>query len=238
MRERAPTRPPTAPATHILFDMDGLLLDTEVIYTDVTRAIVGRFGKTYDWNLKAKMIGRPAPESARMLVDALQLPITPEQYLAERAELAHDAFANCEALPGAEALVRHLATHRVPLAVATSSGRALFELKTSRHRAWFDLMDAVVCGDDAEVQRGKPAPDIFLAAAARINGAPESTLVFEDSPQGLAAGVAAGMRVIAVPDARMERAQFASADMILDSLPQFAPQKYDLPMFAPVTAPT
>jgi len=220
---------PRLPATHILFDMDGLLLDTEVIYTAVTRAIVGRFGKTYDWDLKARMIGRPAPESAQMLVDALRLPITPAQYLAERAELAHDAFANCEALPGAEALVRHLHRHRVPQAVATSSGRDLFELKSGRHRAWFDLFDAVVCGDDAQVARGKPAPDIFLAAAAAIDGAPESTLVFEDSPQGLAAGRAAGMRVIAVPDARMQKSQFAGADLILDALSEFAPQVYALP---------
>lgn len=224
-------RPARPPATHILFDMDGLLLDTEVIYTAVTRDIVGRFGKTYDWELKAQMIGRPAPESARMLVDALRLPLTPAQYLAERAELAHDAFAACDALPGAEDLVRHLHRHRVPMAVATSSGRALFALKTTRHRAWFDLMDAVVCGDDPQVKRGKPAPDIFLAAAAALGAAPESTLVFEDSPQGLAAGLAAGMRVIAVPDARMEKAQYADADMILDSLPEFAPEKYDLPAY-------
>lgn len=223
--------PPRPPAAHILFDMDGLLLDTEVIYTEVTRAIVGRFGKTYDWDLKAQMIGLPAPESARMLVDALQLPITPAQYLAERAEISRDAFAACDALPGAEDLVRHLHRHRVPMAVATSSGRVLFELKTTRHRAWFDLMDAVVCGDDAQVARGKPAPDIFLAAAARIGAAPASTLVFEDSPQGLAAGVAAGMRVIAVPDARMQKSQFAAADMILDALPDFAPADYGLPVY-------
>ena len=220
---------PGPPATHILFDMDGLLLDTEVIYTAVTQTIVGRFGKTYDWDLKARMIGLPAPESARLLVDALQLPITPAQYLAERAELSHDAFAACDALPGAEALVRHLHTHRVPMAVATSSGRALFDLKTTRHRAWFDLMDGVVCGDDPQVKNGKPAPDIFLVAAARIGAQPESTLVFEDSPQGLAAGVAARMRVIAVPDARMEKTDYADADMILDSLPQFAPEAYGLP---------
>jgi len=220
---------PRPPATHILFDMDGLLLDTEIIYTAVTREIVGKFGKTYDWDLKARMIGRPAPESARMLVDALQLPITPQQYLDRRAELSRDAFAACDALPGAERLVRHLHRHEVPMAVATSSGRALFELKTTRHRAWFDLFDAVVCGDDPQVENGKPAPDIFLAAAARLGARPASTLVFEDSPQGLAAGLAARMRVIAVPDARMQKSAYAGADMIVDSLPEFAPQEYGLP---------
>lgn len=220
------------PATHLLFDMDGLLLDTEIIYTAVTREIVGRFGKTYDWDLKARMIGRPAPESAKLLVDALQLPITPQQYLDERAELSRDAFAACDALPGAEELVRHLHRHQVPLAVATSSGRALFELKTTRHRAWFDLFDAVVCGDDPQVKNGKPAPDIFLAAAAKLGARAESTLVFEDSPQGLAAGLAARMRVIAVPDARMPKSGYAGADMIVDALPEFAPEAYGLPALA------
>ncbi|MDD9857761.1 MAG: HAD-IA family hydrolase [Gammaproteobacteria bacterium] len=221
--------PPRPPATHILFDMDGLLLNTEIIYTAVTREIVGRFGKTYDWDLKAQMIGRPALDSARFLVEQLQLPISAGQYLAERCKLSQRAFAACDALPGAERLVRHLHRHRVPMAVATSSGRDLFNLKTARHRAWFDLMDTVVCGDDPQVARGKPAPDIFIAAAARLGADPESTLVFEDSPQGLAAGLAARMRVIAVPDPNMEKSRYAGADLIIDSLPEFAPEAYGLP---------
>ena len=216
------------PITHVLFDLDGLLLDTERIYTTVTQKIVGRFGKTYDWGLKRNMIGRPAMDSARYLVEALALPISAQAYLDERNGLLRAGFAVCEAMPGAEKLVRHLHRHGVPMAVATSSARDLFEVKTARHAAWFGLFDVVVCGDDPAIARGKPAPDIFRIAAARLGAGAGSTLVFEDSPLGLEAGVAANMRVVAVPDPNMDKARYRQADLIIDSLTEFAPERYGL----------
>ena len=71
----------------ILYDMDGLLLDTENFYTDVTQQIVSRYGKNFDWSIKSQMLGRPALESARTLVRVLELPIRPEDYLMERKAL-------------------------------------------------------------------------------------------------------------------------------------------------------
>ncbi len=71
----------------ILYDMDGLLLDTENFYTDVTQQIVSRYGKNFDWSIKSQMLGRPALESARTLVRVLELPIRPEDYLSERKAL-------------------------------------------------------------------------------------------------------------------------------------------------------
>ena len=209
--------------------MDGLLLDTEIIYTEVTRHIVARFGKRYDWELKRRMIGRPAIDSARYLVRALELPLSAEDYLAERNDLLRERFAACDALPGAEKLVRHLHRHRIPLALATSSDRDLYEVKITRHRAWFALFARVVTGDDPEITHGKPAPDIFTLAATRLGAPPSSTLVFEDSPLGLQAGIAAKMRVVAVPDPAMDKADYPGADLIIDSLLEFAPERYGLP---------
>lgn len=211
--------------------MDGLLLDTEIVYTEVTRKIVGRFGKRYDWDLKRNMIGRRAMDSARYLVRALDLPLSAEAYLAERNGMLREGFAACGAMPGAEKLVRHLRRHNIPMAVATSSNRDLFEVKTARHTAWFSLFDLVVSGDDPAVTSGKPAPDIFAIAAARLGAEPASTLVFEDSPLGLEAGIAAQMRVVAVPDPHMEKSRYPGADLIIDSLLEFAPERYGLPMF-------
>jgi beta-phosphoglucomutase-like phosphatase (HAD superfamily) len=74
----------------------------------------------------------------------------------------------------------------------------------------------VVCGDDPRVRNGKPAPDIFLAAAADLGAPPETCVVVEDSPLGVAAAVAAGMRVVGFPDPRMDRARFAAADFVID----------------------
>jgi len=217
---------------HVVYDMDGLLLDTEIFYTQVTQEIVGRYGKVFDWTVKSQMIGRPAIESARHLVAVLELPLRPEQYLAEREALLEQRFAEALAKPGAERLVRHLHQHGIPQAVATSSSRAFFELKTTRHRGWFDLFQCVVTGDDPAVAKGKPAPDIFLAAAARLGGVASGCLVFEDAPSGNQAALAAGMAVVVVPDPNMDRSRYEGADEILDSLEDFEPAAWGLPGFS------
>lgn len=206
---------------YALFDMDGLLLDTEIFYTRVTQSIVGRFGKTFDWSLKSNMIGRPAVDSARYLVEQLDLPITAEEYLEERNGMLKVAFADCEALPGAQDLVMRLHENNIPIALASSSSHELYEIKTSKHRQWFELFDAVVTGDNPMIKKGKPEPDIFLHAASQLGAKPGKTVVFEDAPSGLQAGKAAGMQVVVVPNPQMDKTRFGQADYILNSLEEF-----------------
>ncbi len=215
-----------------LFDMDGLLLDTEIIYTQVTQAIVGEFGKVFDWSVKGNMIGRPELDAATYLVDALDLPIAPHQYLEKRNGMLAKAFPDAQALPGAERLVRHLHQHGVPIAIASSSSEPMFVLKATKHASWFDLFDAVVTSDHPDVEKGKPAPDLFNVAAGLIGAEASSTLVFEDAPSGLAAGIAANMPVVAVPDVNMDKARYSNATLILDSLIEFKPEQFGLAAFA------
>jgi len=208
--------------THVLFDLDGVLLDTEGLYTRAVQAVVGRYGKTYDWSLKIQTMARDALVGARIIVDQLGLPLTPEELLALREPVLEPLLASCRAMPGAEGFVRHLAGRGVPMAVATSSDRRLYEVKVRTH-PWFELFSAVVCGDDPRVTAKKPSPDIFLVAARELGAPPSQCLVFEDSPVGVQAALAAGMRVVALPDPRAEISHYPAAHAVFWAWQEVSP---------------
>jgi pseudouridine-5'-monophosphatase len=200
-----------------IFDLDGTLLDTEPFYTQAAQAVVERFGKVFDWELKREVMGGGPLAGAAIVVERLGLPISAEQYLAEREAILLTLFAASRPLAGVEALVEALHGRGLPLAIGTSSSRKLCALKLSA-QSFARRFDVIVCSDDPEVRNAKPAPDIFLAAAARLGAAPQRCLVFEDTPKGVQAALAAGMRVVAVPDARMPREDFAGALRVYGSL--------------------
>ncbi|KAI4376245.1 hypothetical protein MLD38_014030 [Melastoma candidum] len=220
--------------THVIFDMDGLLLDTEKYYTEVQEVILARYNKTFDWDLKAKMMGKKAIESARIFVEesGISDSLSPEEFLVQREDLLRTLFPNSDMMPGASRLIRHLHEKGIPMAVATGSTKRHFELKTQRHKEIFSLMHHIVNGEDPEVKHGKPAPDVFLAAAKRFEGGPVdpgSVLVFEDAPAGVNAGKNAGMHVVMVPDPRLDCSLHDRADQVLESLLDFNPAEWGLP---------
>jgi pseudouridine-5'-monophosphatase len=201
-------------ARHAIFDLDGVLLDTESLYTRATAAVAARFGKTYDWSVKGECIGRGALEAARIIVDALALPLAPDELVRQRDLVLLPLLATAPPMRGAQGFTRALGRRGVPMAIATSTRAALYARKAAPHRAWMSAFRAVVCGDDPRVDRPKPAPDIFLAAAADLDADAASCVVFEDSPFGVEAALAAGMRVVALPDPAMDRARYAGAHTI------------------------
>ncbi|MEP7052135.1 MAG: HAD-IA family hydrolase [Pseudomonadota bacterium] len=207
----------------VIFDLDGVLLDTEKLYTAATQAVVGEFGKTFDWSLKARMMGRHELEAAALLVETLGLPISAEEYLRRQLPIAEELFRGATEVAGAEEFVSVLSQRGHGLAVGTSSTLRLYHLKTS-HLPRFAAFSAVVSGDHPEVKALKPAPDIFLAAARALAAAPGRCLVIEDSPAGVLAARAAGMSVIAIPDAALEDARFEAANLIVRSYPELRAQ--------------
>jgi len=204
---------------YVIFDMDGVLLDTEPLYTQAIAEVAGRYGKVYDWSVKRHCIGRGTMDAARTIVEMLALPISPETLVKDRDVLLHQLFLTTPAMPGARAFTAAVKARGIPMAIATSTERPLFEVKVGPHRDWIATFDAVVCGDDPRVLRAKPAPDIFLAAADSLGADPRACLVFEDSPFGVAGALAAGMRVVALPDPVLERELFLGADLITSGFP-------------------
>ncbi|MCA9644610.1 MAG: HAD-IA family hydrolase [Polyangiaceae bacterium] len=215
------------PAKHVIFDLDGILLDTEILYTRAIQAVVSEYGKHFDWSIKANMIGRDSREGAAYLVETLQLPFNGTEMLARRRPHLERLFPTVEEKPGASAFAAQLKQRNVRMAVATSAERALTDLKLQRH-PWFSLFDHLICGDDQGVEKLKPAPDIFLFAAQKLGVEPVDCVVLEDSPAGVDAALAAGMQVIAMPDPELGPAKFGKATAIVAGYDELSPERLGL----------
>ncbi|BFZ00744.1 hypothetical protein BsWGS_03783 [Bradybaena similaris] len=221
--------------THAIFDLDGLIVDTERVYTECLDEICGEFGKTFTWEIKSKQMGKKEMESAQILIDHLSLPMTVDEYLTKLREKLEVKLPSTPLLPGAEKLIRHLHSNNIPIAVATGSEKWGYNRKISGHKELFDLFHHyVLASDDPEVKHGKPAPDCFIVCAQRFqdNPRPEEIVVFEDAANGAEAGLAAGMRVVWVPDPRADQSVLRGrVDLILETLEQFKPEDFGLPPY-------
>ncbi|XP_030837935.1 pseudouridine-5'-phosphatase [Strongylocentrotus purpuratus] len=231
------TPEPKAQITHVIFDMDGLLIDTERLYTIVYDKVCGKYGKTFTWEIKQKLMGRKTMESAQMIIDILKLPVNAEQWVREISDEMTTIMPDAKLLPGADRFVRHLHKHSIPIAVATGSSTPAYDLKTTHHKDFFNLFHHIVCsGDDLAVHHGKPAPDIFQVASNRFKenppASPRNVLVFEDAPNGVLSGKAADMWVVMIPDERLIGTDDTiSADQVLKNMEDIIPEEWGLPPF-------
>ena len=200
-----------------LFDLDGLLLDTEPLHGQAWAEAVGQFGGSASAELLLGLRGRNKFDNASGLIEALQLTVSVEQLLAVQQPLAREKVRQARAMPGAERLVQHLQAAGVPLAIATSSGRESVEIKLAPH-PWLQRIAVRVHGDDPQIQQGKPAPDLFIEAARRLHLEPAQCWAFEDSQAGAKAALAAGCRVFVVPAEGLSRSDYPSAVDWLSSL--------------------
>ena len=183
----------------VLFDMDGLMLDTEPLAARAWGDAAQALGVAFDDAVCARLIGRNFADCEH-LIRAHHGTDYPVRDLMQRWGEAYDAIVAREGIRvkiGLAELLDWLDAHRVPRAVATSTRRARAVAKLA-HACLLDRFGAIVGGD--EVPRGKPEPDIYLEAARRVHAPPEACVVLEDSEPGVLAALAAGMRPIMVPD--------------------------------------
>ncbi|KAI9774252.1 MAG: Pseudouridine-5'-phosphatase [Geoglossum umbratile] len=202
------------PIRACLFDVDGLLINSEDIYTEAYDNILHSYGKpSFPWSVKARQQSRGRLGTSRLL-DWLQVPLTVEEWDA-KVNAQEELFKKSEPLPGALELLNTLSERTSPpmhIALASSAERARFDHKTSHLPGIAGPFPEAcrVFGDDATMAglHKKPAPDIFLQALKQVNDTlspgeepvkPEECLVFEDSIAGVEAGRRAGMRVVWVP---------------------------------------
>ncbi|KAK7208486.1 HAD-like domain-containing protein [Myxozyma melibiosi] len=202
-----------------LFDMDGLLINSEEIYTETTNSILAEHGKpSLPWHIKADLQGRPGPAASAKFLEWSQLPYTPEELFKITSARQESKWKETKPMPGAVALLNRLVEKKIPIALATSSHSKNYFLKTAHLQEMFELFGPhKVTGDDERIPkgRGKPAPDIWLVALKSLNDEllksgdidtpikPEETLVFEDGIPGVEGAKAAGCQVIWVPDPRI-----------------------------------
>lgn len=215
------------PITHIIYDFDGLLLNTEPIHAQVNQMIAARYGKTFDASIRTKVMGRRAQDSAQIIINLLSLPLTVAEYLAQKDAIIYDLYPSACPMPGAIELTQQVYQAGIPQAIASSSSQRPFRYKTLHYQDWLQVFDCIVLGDDPAIQHGKPAPDIFLLAAERLGVIPEQCLVFEDSLAGVMAAKQAGMAVVAVPDPGMDKSLFQEANEVLSSLSEFDAQQWN-----------
>jgi HAD superfamily hydrolase (TIGR01509 family) len=206
----------------VVFDLDGLLIETEEIWDEVREELVRELGGRWTESAQRDMMGMSSKEWSRYMHDELGVPDPPDEtnrLVVER--MAERYREHLPLLPGAVEAVERIAA-RWPLAVASSSNRPLIDLvlELSGLASYFR-----VTVSSEEVERGKPAPDVYLEAARRLGVAPERCAAVEDSESGILSAKAAGMRVIAIPNRSFRPSDdaLASADVVLASLDELTP---------------
>ncbi|MGN0377765.1 MAG: HAD family hydrolase [Suilimivivens sp.] len=183
----------------VLFDLDGTLIDSMWVWREIDVEYLGKFGITLPEGLQGDIEGMSFSETASYVKERFQIPDDTDTIKADWNKMAWDKYTHEVPLKeGAREFLDHCRKNNIKLGIATSNSRELVDNIIKVH-GLENYFSGVVTG--CEVEKGKPAPDVYLEAARRCGVAPSHCLVFEDIVPGILAGKAAGMRVCAVEDA-------------------------------------
>jgi HAD superfamily hydrolase (TIGR01509 family) len=216
----------------VVFDLDGVLLDTEELWDEARRQIAEERGGRWRSDAQRAMMGMSSPEWSRYMHDVIGLPDPPERISEEVVERLAELYRReLPLVDGAIEAVRRIGA-RWPLGIASSSNRPLIDLFLEL-TGTLDLFRATVSSE--EVAHGKPAPDVYLEATRRLEVAPERCAAIEDSENGIRSASAAGMHVVAIPNRVFPPSTEALAltDVVLDSLAGLTPEAIERASGAP-----
>jgi len=199
----------------LIFDMDGLMVDSERLYLEVERGMARRFQKEFDLNAWQKMMGLKPAEGMRVFVEELGLPLTPEEALAMRdVEMRKKYCEEAEPMPGLFHILEAF-DGRLALAVCTGAQREFMEIVVDRLgvRNKFSVLQS-----SDEIERGKPDPAIYLACCGKLGLEPPECAVLEDCENGALAAARAGCYTIVVPTEHSRGQDFGCADYVAADL--------------------
>jgi HAD superfamily hydrolase (TIGR01509 family) len=199
----------------VVFDNDGLLLDTEESWTRAERTLFARRGLEFTPEHKRALLGTAPDRAASMFEELFEAPGKGPELVAELGLLVYEEMASyAPPRPGARELLTRLGEAGVPIALASNSHRILVDRALATAGIDPGVFGAILTAD--VVARPKPEPDIYIAACEALGPRPADTLALEDSPTGVAAAVAAGCYTIAVPS--LAGVVLDAADLVVESL--------------------
>lgn len=199
----------------LIFDMDGLMVDTESLYFEAEKELARRFGREVKEETLARMMGRKPLESLIIFAQELQLEESPENLLAMRTALMREKLrSHLRPRPGLYTII-HIFSGRLKLAIATGAQQEFLDLIVDRLglREKFEVLQA-----SDEIKEGKPHPEIYLLTCRKLGLKPQECVVLEDSMNGVLAAKRAGCQVIAIPSPQAKGQDFSQADFIANDL--------------------
>lgn len=200
----------------VLFDFDGLIVDSEPIYVEANKRFLSERGVT-DFSIMKKLFGMRAEETFQLMKDTFGFEGSVDELMNIRNSYILDDFANgkLNLMPGLRELIIYLRNNNYKVAIGSSSKWELLSSGMKVHNLE-NLFDLIVCGDD--VINGKPEPDIYLKAAEKLGVNPEECIVLEDAPNGVLAGKRAGMYTVSVPNHQTKDLDFPEHDCMAKDL--------------------
>jgi HAD superfamily hydrolase (TIGR01509 family) len=208
--------PPTSRLRAVVFDLDGLMFNTEDLYQEVGSTVLARRGCEFTPELLNEMMGRQSNHALQIMIDWHKLTDTVDALAAESMEIMHELLGTrLTPMPGLIELLAALELAEIPKAIATSSSRQFLDRVLDQSQL-FDRFAFTIAG--SEIEHGKPAPDIYLLAAEQHAVLPQQMMVLEDSQIGCRAAVAANSYAVAVPGGHSHTHSFPGARFVADTL--------------------